>query len=374
MFYDLSLTLRILLALAAAFAISFFLLPYVRRFAENVGAVDQPSARRINDHPVPRMGGISIFCGFIVACLLFVRLTTQVKGILVGCCVISLMGALDDVIDLNPWLKLVGQIAAAIIAVSFGVISDTFTNFLEVGGFIYPGSTISRIITVLWIVGCTNAVNLIDGLDGLAVGMSSISAATLFVISLVVEGGDPNISVILVCLLGACIGFWPYNRNPAKIFMGDVGSQMLGYVLSTVSVIGLFKMHALVTMLIPVMSMAVPLADTSFAIVRRLLKGQSPFHADKGHLHHRLLALGLTQRQAVTVMYSISIVLSVFAFLMVGERRSVKIIFLIVAVLIVSGIILYVFRIYPRRLAKRAPKDIKDADVKIYDQSKRKKR
>ena len=374
MFCDLSLFLRILLALAVAFTVSFFLLPYVRRFAESVGAVDQPSARRINDHPVPRMGGISIFCGFIVACLLFVRLTTQVKGILVGCCVISLMGAIDDVVDLNPWLKLVGQIVAAMIAVSFGVISDTFTNFLEVGGFIYPGSTISRIITVLWIVGCTNAVNLIDGLDGLAVGMSSISAATLFVISLVVEGGDPNISVILVCLLGACIGFWPYNRNPAKIFMGDVGSQMLGYVLSTVSVIGLFKMHALVTMLIPVMSMAVPLADTSFAIVRRLLKGQSPFHADKGHLHHRLLALGLNQRQAVTVMYSISIVLSVFAFLMVGERRSVKIIFLVVAVLIVSGIILYVFRIYPHRLAKRSPKDIKDADVKIYDQSKRKMR
>lgn len=374
MFCDLSLFLRILLALAVAFTVSFFLLPYVRRFAESVGAVDQPSARRINDHPVPRMGGISIFCGFIVACLLFTRLTTQVKGILVGCCVISLMGAIDDVVDLNPWLKLVGQIVAAMIAVSFGVISDTFTNFLEVGGFIYPGSTISRIITVLWIVGCTNAVNLIDGLDGLAVGMSSISAATLFVISLVVEGGDPNISVILVCLLGACIGFWPYNRNPAKIFMGDVGSQMLGYVLSTVSVIGLFKMHALVTMLIPVMSMAVPLADTSFAIVRRLLKGQSPFHADKGHLHHRLLALGLNQRQAVTVMYSISIVLSVFAFLMVGERRSVKIIFLVVAVLIVSGIILYVFRIYPRRLAKRSPKDIKDADVKIYDQSKRKMR
>ena len=374
MFCDLSLSLRILLALAVAFTVSFFLLPYVRRFAESVGAVDQPSARRINDHPVPRMGGISIFCGFIVACLLFTRLTTQVKGILVGCCVISLMGAIDDVVDLNPWLKLVGQIVAAMIAVSFGVISDTFTNFLEVGGFIYPGSTISRIITVLWIVGCTNAVNLIDGLDGLAVGMSSISAATLFVISLVVEGGDPNISVILVCLLGACIGFWPYNRNPAKIFMGDVGSQMLGYVLSTVSVIGLFKMHALVTMLIPVMSMAVPLADTSFAIVRRLLKGQSPFHADKGHLHHRLLALGLNQRQAVTVMYSISIVLSVFAFLMVGERRSVKIIFLVVAVLIVSGIILYVFRIYPHRLAKRSPKDIKDADVKIYDQSKRKMR
>ena len=374
MFCDLSLTLRILLALAAAFSVSFFLLPQVKHFAESVGAVDQPSARRINDHPVPRMGGISIFCGFIVSCLLFANLTTQVKGILVGCCVISLMGAIDDVIDLNPWLKLVGQIVAAMIAVSFGVVSDTFTNFLKVGGFIYPGSTVSKIITVLWIVGCTNAVNLIDGLDGLAVGMSSISAATLFVISLVVEGGDPNISVILICLLGACIGFWPYNRNPAKIFMGDVGSQMLGYVLSTVAVIGLFKMHALVTMLIPVMSMAVPLADTSFAIVRRLLKGQSPFHADKGHLHHRLLALGLNQRQAVTVMYSISIVLSVFAFLMVGERRSVKIVFLIVAVLIVSGIILYVFRIYPHRLAKRSPKDIKDADVKIYDQSKRKKR
>ena len=365
MFSDLAVWLRIVLAVILSFAVSYLMVPQVKKFAESVHAVDEPSARRINDHPVPRMGGIAIFCGFMAAALLFAELSRQVKGILIGCMMIAVMGGLDDIFNLNAWVKLACQIAAAIVAVSCGVLADTFTNFMMEEGLIYPSDLVSAVITVIWIVGCTNAINLIDGLDGLAVGMSFISAATLFVISLIVAETDRNVSVILICLMGACLGFWPYNKNPAKIFMGDVGSQMLGYLLATVSVIGLFKMHALVTMLIPVLAMAVPIADTAFAFVRRILRGQSPFHPDKEHLHHRLLAAGLTQKQAVTVMYSISIVLSVFAYFMVGETRLVKIICLIVAVMIVSGIILYIFKIYPKKAALNAEKGLGE-DVKIY--------
>ena len=367
MFCEINSVLRMVLAAAVSLAVAYVMTPQVKRFAESVGAVDMPSARRINDRPVPRMGGIAIFCGFMLAMLLFTEMTVQVKGILIGTIIISVMGALDDMFDLNPWIKLIGQFAAAIVCVNCGVVLDGFTGFLPGSAeTVFLNFSLSAFLTVIWIVGCTNAINLIDGLDGLAVGMSNISAATLFIISLSVA--EANVSVILMCLIGACLGFWPYNRNPAKIFMGDVSSQMLGFVLSAVSVIGLFKLHALVTMLIPFLAMAVPLADTAFAFCRRILRGQSPFHPDKGHFHHRLLAMGLSQKQAVTVLYSISVVLGIFAFLMVGETRSVKIICLSVAFVIVLGIVLYVLKIYPRlRSSRDVESAVADSDVKIYE-------
>lgn len=369
MFSNLSFYLKIILSALAAFAVSFAMVPQVKKFAESVGAVDKPDARRINKVPVPRMGGIAIFCGFMLAMLLFAEKTQPVKGILIGCIIIAVMGGLDDLFNLPPIVKLCGQIFAAVICISCGVVMDGLTNLISTGDTVYIGGIVSVVLTGIWIVGCTNAVNLIDGLDGLAVGVSTISAATLFVISLSVAGG--NVSVILACFIGACMGFWPYNRNPAKIFMGDVGSQLLGFVLSTVSVIGLFKLHALVTMLIPVLVMAVPLADTGFAIIRRLLKGQSPFHADKGHFHHRLLALGLTQRQAVTVLYSISIVLGIVAYFMVGETRRVKIACLVAAFIIVLGIVMYVMKIYPRKNAERSDPAVQEKGVKIYEKEKK---
>ncbi len=376
MFSNLELWQRFLLAFTASFAVAYFMVPSVKRFAESVGAVDMPNARRINTEPIPRMGGIAIFCGFMLAAILFVDLTEQVKGILIGCMIIAVMGGLDDVFNLNPWLKLVGQFAAAIVCTSCGVVTDGFTNFISPAEneMFYLNHQVSIFLTIIWIVGCTNAINLIDGLDGLAVGMSTISATTLFAISIVADTSSTNVSVMLLCVIGACCGFWPYNKNPAKIFMGDVGSQMLGFLLATISVIGLFKMHALVTMLVPFLAMAVPLGDTAFAFIRRIVKGQSPFHADKGHFHHRLLAMGLTQKQAVTVMYAISIVLGVFAFFMIGETREVKIICLVVAFLIVLGIVLYVFKIFPKIQKKQYENpEVVEQDVKIYKRGNRKK-
>ena len=293
----------------------------------------------------------------------------EVRGILAGCALIAVMGGLDDVFNLNAWVKLIAQIGAAAICVSCGVVLDGLTNFLGSGETVYYSQWVSILITMFWIVGCTNAINLIDGLDGLAVGMSAISAGTLFVISLGVETATANVSVLLLCVIGACVGFWPYNKHPAKIFMGDVGSQMLGFLLGTISIIGIFKMHALVTMLVPFMAMAVPLADTAYAFIRRIVKGQSPFHPDKGHFHHRLLALGLTQSQAVYVMYGISLILGLLAFLMIGKNQRVKIVLLAVALFISLIIILYVFFIFPRRQAKQNtnPDLVADQDIKIYE-------
>ena len=358
--------LRIILAIAVSLITAYLMTPAARKFAEAVGAIDVPNDRRINKVPIPRMGGISIFCGFMLAILLFTELTEQVQGLVLGAIIIAVMGALDDIYDLKPIIKLIVQIFAALVCVHFGVEVNGVSSFAEGLGTIYIGDGLSAFLTVFWIVACTNATNLIDGLDGLAVGMSAISALTLMVVSVLVS--DLNVTVILACLFGACVGFYPYNRNPAKIFMGDVGSQLLGFILSTASLIGLFKMHAFVTMLVSLLAMAVPLMDTCFAFFRRIMRGQSPFHADRGHFHHRLLALGLTQKQAVLVLYGVNAFMGIIAILITGDEGILKIIGIAAAFLIALSLVLYVFKLNPAvRTEHHSSSGIIDDDVKIYE-------
>lgn len=308
------LAISIILTIAVAFIISFAATPIVKAFAQKVGAMDVPGeARRVHDHPIPRMGGLAIFLGFLLSVLLFADINAQIKGILLGCVIIVAVGAVDDVVSLNAWVKLAFQIIAACVAVFSGVQIEVLVNpalwssvdYLILGGWSIP-------ITILWIVGITNSVNLIDGLDGLAVGVSTISSLTMLVIALIVAE-DSNVALVLAALAGACVGFMPYNLNPAKIFMGDTGSLLLGYVLATMSVLGLFKFYAVVSFAVPLLAIAVPLFDTVFAFCRRLLKGQSPMHPDRGHFHHRLIDMGLSQKQAVAVLYSISAILGLAA-------------------------------------------------------------
>ena len=347
MFQTMAVWLRILLSFAVALIVSYFMTPPVKRFAMHVGAIDVPSeGRRIHDHPIPRMGGLAIFFGFVVSLLLFVSFTSQVLGLLLGALIIAVMGAVDDIVNLRPWIKLSIQIIAALVAIRCGIIFTAVSNpnFLSDIGTI-PIGAFSIPLTVVWIVGCTNAVNLIDGLDGLAVGVSGISSLTMLIVSLFVA--DPNTSFILAALCGACVGFMPFNLNPAKIFMGDVGSQFLGFVLACVSVMGLFKLHTVITFLVPVLAMAIPLADTVFAFFRRIVHGQSPFHADKGHFHHRLLAMGLNQKQAVAVLYGISAVMGLVAVLLTGRDTLQRIICVIAAFIISLVVWQYVFRKNP---------------------------
>ena len=268
MFLNTAVWIKVMLAILVAFVVSIALTPFVKRLAVKVGAVDVPGeARRVHDHPIPRMGGLAIFLGFIVSTLLFADITQEVRGILIGSIIIVITGVIDDIVSLRAWTKFLIQILAAVIAVLHGVVINVVSNpnvFSNQEAIVLGWVAIP--LTVLWIVGITNSVNLIDGLDGLAVGVSTISCVTILVVALLVS--EPNVALIVAALAGACIGFMPYNLNPARIFMGDTGSLLLGYVLATVSVLGLFKFYAIVTFVVPVLALAVPLSDTLFAFCR----------------------------------------------------------------------------------------------------------
>ena len=344
MLFSTAVWIRIGLSCVIAAAISFAATPIVKMFAKEVGAMDVPKeARRVHDHPIPRMGGLAIFFGFLLTVILFADITNQVRGILFGSIIIVAMGAIDDVMNLNAWIKLGVQIVAAVVAVLYGVVIHVLTNpavfsareVLAIGYLAVP-------VTILWIVGCTNAVNLIDGLDGLACGVSVISGVTMLVVALMVAEG--NVAIILAALTGACIGFLPYNFNPAKLFMGDTGSQLLGYVLATVSVMGMFKYYAVVTFIVPVLALAIPLSDTVFAFFRRMLHGQSPFKADRGHIHHKLLDMGLSQKQAVAVLYSISAILGLAAVVLASNGPAMRLGLGVAAFVIALCLWFFVFR------------------------------
>ena len=328
---------NILLAIAVAFVVSFVATPVVKSFAMQVGAIDVPDKKRhIHSHPIPRMGGLAIFLGFLLSVLLFADITTQVRGILLGAILISVVGAIDDIVNLNAWLKFGVQIIAAVIAVLSGVIINVVTNpMLLTDGQAITIGVLAVPVTILWIVAVTNSVNLIDGLDGLACGVSAIASMSMLVVSMLVSTSNSNVATILAALCGACLGFIPYNVNPAKIFMGDTGALLLGYILATASVIGMFKFYAIVTFILPVLALAVPLSDTIFSFFRRVLHGQSPFSADRGHFHHRLLDMGLNQKQAVAVLYAISAILGLAAVLLTSKgiiRTVLGIVAFIIAV------------------------------------------
>ena len=343
MFPEMQLWLRVLLAIVTGFAVAFGTTPIVKTFARKVGAMDNPGeARRIHQHPIPRMGGMAIFFGFLVSVVLFVEVTKPVQGILIGAVIIVATGVVDDIVSIKYWLKLLAEILAAAIAVLHGVTIQVLMNpnVFSAEESIVIG-ILSIPVTILWIVGVTNAVNLIDGLDGLACGVSVISSVTMLVVALMVA--EPNVALILACLMGACVGFIPYNLNPAKIFMGDTGALLLGYILATVSIMGMFKFYAVVTFLAPILALALPIFDTLFAIIRRLLRGENPMKPDRGHLHHRLLDHGLSQKQAVAVLYALSAMLGLTAVVICSTGR-LRLLLLLIELGIAVAVGLFVWR------------------------------
>ncbi|MBQ3276300.1 MAG: undecaprenyl/decaprenyl-phosphate alpha-N-acetylglucosaminyl 1-phosphate transferase, partial [Oscillospiraceae bacterium] len=317
----LRLRLRVVLALLAAAAVCMAATPAARKIAMRIGAMDMPGeSRRVHTTPIPRMGGIAIFLGFLAGVLPFAALDIRVRGVLLGSLIIVILGVADDIRSLNPWVKLLGQCAAAAVAIACGVRINILTN-PRIFGEVIPLGALSVPVTLIWIVGITNALNLIDGLDGLAAGVSGIGCASMLAVSLFLPGAT-DVSVLLAALGGACLGFLPFNRNPARVFMGDTGALLLGFVLSAASVLGLFKMYTVVTFAVPLLALALPLSDTVFAIVRRLYNGENPMKADRGHIHHRLLALGLTQKQAVTVLYAVSLIFGTAAVLLAANAAA----------------------------------------------------
>ena len=300
-------------ALLASALLALLTTPVVRSLAFRVGAVDVPKdSRRMHDHPIPRMGGLAIFFGCMLSVLIFLPLTPQMRGMLLGGVIIVILGIFDDIYALPAVPKFLVQIGAALIAVLAGnkILVLSNPNVFSSDPFWNLG-ILSIPISVFWVVGITNAVNLIDGLDGLACGVSTISSMTLLVIALIVS--EPETAVLTAALAGGCIGFLPYNLNPAKIFMGDTGSTFLGFVLATVSIQGLFKSYAIISFAVPFLVLGLPIFDTTFAIIRRLAKGQSPMTPDRGHIHHRLIDMGFSQKQAVATLYVISAILGLSA-------------------------------------------------------------
>ena len=322
--FDRTSVLPVILALGASMLLSFGLTPLVKRLAYRIGAVDVPKdRRRMHDHPIPRLGGLAIFVGFVITVLLFAQPDRQLRGILLGACLIVAVGVVDDSHPLGAGIKFILQIVASLIAVWHGVVIQMIANPLPfVGGPYWDFGIMAVPITVIWIVAVTNSVNLIDGLDGLADGVSTIAALTMLIIALLM--GDLKMAVICAALVGACVGFIPYNRNPAKIFMGDTGATFLGYILATMSIQGLFKFYAVISFAVPFLILGLPIFDTTFAFIRRLAHGQSPMHADRGHIHHRLIDMGLNQKQAVATLYVISAMLGLSAVVLTtgGEQKA----------------------------------------------------
>ena len=327
--------LFMIFAFIVSFAFTFATTPLVRRFAFKIGAIDIPTDnRRMHKKPTPRIGGLAIIFGFTVATLCFAQPSRQLYGTLAGAAIIAVMGVIDDCKNLPAKLKFVIQIIAALVVVFAGDIKiDVFTNpnFLSDNPYWVLPEWLSVTLTVIWIVFITNAVNFIDGLDGLAAGVSAIMSISLVFISIRV--GEYSIAILGIALMGSCFGFLPFNFNPAKIFMGDTGSTFLGFMLATLSIQGVFKSYAVISFAVPLLILGLPLFDALFAMIRRILRGQSPMTADRGHLHHRLVDMGFSQKQTVFILYAISGVLGITAVLL-AESGVLRALLLVICVLI----------------------------------------
>ncbi len=357
MIVDNQLIAYVVLALLVALVISFLMTPVVKTFAYKVGAIDVPKdARRMHKVPIPRLGGLAIFIGFIVSILLFVKITPEMKSILLGAVIIVVLGVVDDIMALPALLKFGVQIVAALFPALGGVQILAFSNPNIFSDNLYwVLGNLSIPFTVLWIVAITNSVNLIDGLDGLANGVSAISATTMLVIALV--GGQSQVAIVLAALVGACVGFMPYNINPAKMFMGDTGATFLGYILATMSIQGLFKYYAVISFVVPFLILGLPIFDTAFAFIRRIAHGQSPMHADRSHIHHRLIDMGLNQKQAVATLYVISAILGLSAVVLTtgGEQKAMLLFLTLCIVAIVAARV-----VFPREVREELHEELEE--------------
>ncbi|BAU26498.1 UDP-GlcNAc:undecaprenyl-phosphate GlcNAc-1-phosphate transferase [Aneurinibacillus soli] len=290
----------------AALVVTIVATPLVKAFAIRIGAVDKPNHRKVHQRLMPRLGGLAIYIGFALAYMFFIPSSKETFGIFLGGSIIVLVGALDDRFELSPKVKLLGQIIAALVVVWYGLRIE-FINLPFEGTLNFEWIAIP--ITIIWMIGITNAVNLIDGLDGLAAGVSGIATAAMMIMALIM--GNTIVAIYCMILLGGIIGFLFYNFHPAKIFMGDTGALFLGFNLAALSIMG-FKYVTLFS-IIPILILGVPLSDTAFAMLRRFLNKKPISVADKEHLHHCLLALGLSHRNTVLVIYGISIMFATAA-------------------------------------------------------------
>lgn len=299
------------LSFLVAFLVALAMTPVAMKIAHKIGAVDIPKdGRRMHTHAMPRFGGMAIFLGTTIAMLMFLNENEKILWILIGGLMIYVLGVVDDLQNLPAKVKFLIQIAIAVLMYTGNIRISFITNFFGIGRTDL-GSILTFIVTVLWIVGITNTVNLIDGLDGLAAGTAAISSLCIAYVAYI--HGVYIVAAAMLALAGGALGFLPYNFYPASIFMGDGGSLFLGFMLSTLSLLGTVKSATFVAVIIPVLVLGLPIFDTAFAIFRRLINRRPIMEADKGHLHHRLMKLGYGQRRATLMLYCVSGIMGVAA-------------------------------------------------------------
>lgn len=368
------------LTLLLAIVISYICTPFVIKLAHRIGWLDIPKdKRRMHKKAMPLLGGLSIIAGFLLSIwIVFLilgrfsdyyppRIIVLMCQILPGAAIIAVVAFFDDRFNLRPLPRLAAQCVAAGIAVALGGRIQFVSVPTRLFGVqtIDLGNWMSIAVTVIWIVGMTNAMNWIDGLDGLAAGISSIASGTVLVLATLQGRPQLAVAIVTAALAGGCLGLLPYNRNPAKVFMGDTGSMFLGYVLGVISVQGLFKFYAAISFLVPILILALPILDSSSAILRRISEGKSPFAADRSHIHHKLIDMGLSQKQAVGFLYGLSGTLSLIAifFTMFGKIIGWRFLLLALLVVLIASLIgLKLFRRYNARCGRKEEADKPPAD------------
>ena len=338
---------RIIEAFLISVVIAFAASPLSIRLAHRFGVIDDPKeARRVHRKPIPRFGGIAIMLGSMAAMFIPAGMNDRIRVAMVGGLMMYILGALDDIFDLRPTVKFGVQAAIASLVYAMGIRITFISNIFGTGGadshaHVILGTGVGFLITVFWIVGITNAVNLMDGLDGLAAGSVAIMSMSLAYVAYIhgARIGSMPVCIALVAVAGGCLGFLPFNFSPAKTFMGDGGALYLGYMISVLSVISPLKKATVVGALIPMLTLAVPIFDTALAMLRRALRHESIMSADKGHLHHHLMAAGFGQRRSVLIMYGIVGIMGEVAILISRELYKDAIPLFMIALLYLGIII-----------------------------------
>ncbi len=340
-----------------ALAVALIVTPLAIKLAPKIGAMDIPKdERRMHSKAMPRFGGLAIFAGMMISLLIYNHGDKEITSIMVCCVMIYIVGVIDDLKTLKPGLKLLGQVVSAAVLYFQGIKIEFVTNYFGDGNMIF-GDVACFLVTVLWVVAITNAMNLIDGLDGLAAGVSAISALCIGYVAYIY--GQYTTTMAMMVIAGSALGFLPFNFNPAKTFMGDSGSQLLGFALSAFSIIGAVKSSTMIVVIIPALVMGLPIFDTLMAIVRRTLRRQSFATADKEHFHHRIMRAGYGQRRSVMLMYCISAIMGIVAVLY-SRGYTVE----YIGLLAVEAMLIYVL------LSDTSNRSIKDRGVKIPSEKK----
>ena len=322
------MSLTVILSFVVTTIISALMIPLVIKAGNQLGIVAHMNKRTVHKHEIARIGGYAIYLSSLIGSALFLKADHQINAIMVAGFIIFMVGLYDDSHDLSPKVKLIFEVIAALIVIVYGEI------YIKGFGY-FPSDAmtfLSGIVTLFWIVGITNAINLIDGLDGLASGVSAIGLITIAFIAIL----QANVFIIMICsvLIGSLLGFLCFNFHPAKIFLGDSGALLIGFIIGFLSLLG-FKNITFISLFFPIVILAVPFIDTLFAMIRRMRNGQHIMQADKSHLHHKLLALGYSHRQTVLLIYSIAILFSLSSIILyLSQPLGVLLMFILIVITI----------------------------------------